>query len=109
MHSGPILVDYRYLDQYYRRDQQRDAWKKWQQTQALEHKLPVVTPTPDESEDLAAIMSEIDTYADEMFVKFVTGKESLANFEQYRAQLKKMGIEKAIATQQAALNRYLAR
>jgi putative aldouronate transport system substrate-binding protein len=109
VNSGPILVDYRYLDQYYRRDQQRDAWKKWQQTQALEHKLPMVTPTPEESEDLAAIMSEIDTYADEMFVRFATGKESLDNFDKYLAQLKKMGIEKAIAIQQAALDRYLAR
>jgi putative aldouronate transport system substrate-binding protein len=109
VNSGPILVDYRYLDQYYRRPQQRDAWKKWQQTQALDHKIPMITPTPEESESLAAIMTEINTYVDEMFVRFVTGKEPLANFDQFRAQLKKMGLEKAIAIQQGALDRYFAR
>jgi putative aldouronate transport system substrate-binding protein len=109
VYNGAMLVDLRYLEQYYKLPQQQDAWKKWGKTKALEHALPSVTPTQQESEQLASIISEINTYIDEMFVKFATGQEPLSNFEQYLAQLKTMGAEKAIAIQQAAYSRYLAR
>lgn len=45
---------------------------------------------------------DIDTYVHEMFVKFLTGKESLDNFDSYIAQLEKMGIKEVLALYQAA-------
>lgn len=71
--------------------------------------MPPVSETPEEAQELASIMAEIDTYRKEMFLKFVMGVESLDNFEKYQEQLKSMGIERAIAIKQAALDRYKTR
>lgn len=109
VYNGSMLVDLRYLEQYYKLPQQQQAWKLWGKTQALEHAFPAVTPTQKESEEMATITSDINTYVNEMYVKFVTGQEPLENFEKYRAQLKALGIERALAIQQAAYSRYLAR
>lgn len=59
----------------------------------------VITPTPEESERFASIMSEVSTYVDEMFLKFVMGQESLDKFDDYVEQIKKMNIEEAIQIQ----------
>ncbi len=109
VYSGPIVQDERYIVQYLGRDQQRDALEKWFRTDAENNIMPPVTPTPQESQRLSAIMTEVNTYADEMFVRFIVGDEPLSNFDQYRAQLRRMGVEEAIAIQQAALDRFNAR
>lgn len=51
---------------------------------------------------VAELQVDIDTYVHEMFVKFLTGKESLDNFDAYIAQLKKMGMEEILGYYQAA-------
>ena len=48
--------------------------------------LPAVTATPDEAEDLAEMMSDIETYVEEMFVKFITGQEPLDNFDAFQSR-----------------------
>jgi len=68
--------------------------------------LPPLTFTPEESQEYAKIMSEVNTYFDEMFTKFVMGIESLDRFDQFIKTLKDMGIEKAIKIQQGAYDRY---
>ena len=65
--------------------------------------------TTEESEVRANVQTDIKTYADEMCLKFITGQESLDNFDAYIAQLKAMGVEDLIATEQAAYERLEAR
>lgn len=108
-YNGAFLQDKRYIVQYYRREQQVDAWEKWSYTDAPKHQLPAITMTPEESEEYAAIFAEIETYYLEMYVKFTAGAESLDNFDDYLAQLDKMGLNRAIEIQQAAYDRYNAR
>ena len=108
-YSGPIVQDRRYMYQYARRPQQRHAVQIWGQTDAAVHKLPAVTATPDEAEELAEMMSDINTYIDEMVVKFITGQEPLASFDAYQERLQQMGVERAIEIKQAGLDRYNAR
>jgi putative aldouronate transport system substrate-binding protein len=71
--------------------------------------LPDITPTVEESNRLARIMGEINTYNDEMFNKFIMGQESIENFDKYVSTLKGMGIDEALQIQQAALDRYNSR
>jgi putative aldouronate transport system substrate-binding protein len=104
--GGAFVQDERYFQQYVARPQQQNAVNVWSKTRAVEHNLPGITPTPEESQRLAAIMNEVNTYCDEMFVKFIVGAEPIANYDQFIAQLKRMKIEDAIAIQQAALDRY---
>lgn len=64
---------------------------------------------PEEASELADIMTDIDTYVEEMTYQFVTGQASLDQYDAYVEQVKALGIDKAIEIRQAALDRYLAR
>lgn len=110
-YPSPGLTDDRYLEQYYVYPEQKDALKTLSAYagNAVKVLFPPATNTPQESEELAKLMGEINTYKDEMMFKFIMGSEPIANFDKYIDQLKKMGIEKAIGLKQAALDRYNAR
>lgn len=71
--------------------------------------MPPTTKTAEEGRRHGAIMSEVSTYVDEMFLKFFMGIEPLSKFDEYVDQIKRMGIDEAIAIEQAALDRYLSR
>ncbi len=44
-----------------------------------------------------------------MRIKFITGEESLDNFDAYLETLRNMGVEEYIAIEQAAYDEYLSR
>ncbi|MCU6710338.1 extracellular solute-binding protein [Paenibacillus sp. J5C_2022] len=69
--------------------------------------LPILSYTAEEDKQQAKLLAEIATYADEMFDKFVMGIEPLEKYDEFVSQLKKMGIEEAIAIKQAAYDRYM--
>ena len=56
-------------------------------------------------------MNDITTYTDEMITKFVLGTEALndASWNAYVSNIKRMNIDRAIAIQTAALDRYKKR
>lgn len=88
--------------------EQREMLPRWA-TGSRDGILPPVLPTGDEAAESTSIMGEVQTYVDEMFTKFVMGVESLDNFDTYMANLKSLGIERAIELKQAQLDRYNAR
>jgi len=47
--------------------------------------------TQDEADKISSIMNPINTYVEEMKTKFVMGDESLANWDDFVAKIKKMG------------------
>ncbi len=97
--------DSRYFEQILTYPQQKEASETWAKT-SPERQMPYITPTSEESSQLASMMSEINTYTDEMLLKFIMGNESLDKFDDYVQRLKQMKIDDAIAIQQAALERY---
>lgn len=108
-YNGPFVQDKRYLEQYYLVDEQKQAFRTWMQTDAAKYKVPPITPTTDESREYATIMNEINTYREEMVLKFVFGIESLDKFDEYVKTMNNMGLERAVEIQNAALERYNAR
>lgn len=86
---------------------QRDTSMKWNAGTSI--MLPPLTYSDEEASEVSAIISEANTYRDEMFMKFVLGSISMDEYNNYLDQLKSMGIERAIAIRQAALDRYNAR
>ena len=62
--------------------------------------------TAQEGDEYSKIMSDIDTYKEEMIVNFIMGIETLDGFDDYVEQIKSMGIDNAIAIKKAALDRY---
>ena len=71
--------------------------------------IPQIILTAEEKDDYSALMGEVSTYVDEMYNKFITGQEPLSKFDDFVAEVKRLGIEDAIAIRQAAYERYLKR
>jgi putative aldouronate transport system substrate-binding protein len=107
--SGPFVQDIRYLEQYYSLPEQQDALKLWPFPEMLKHIVPPLTPTPSESQEFATIMTEINTYQREIETKFIIGTEPMSNWDGYVKTIKRLGIDRAIEIQSAALTRYNAR
>jgi len=107
--SGPFVQDPRYLEQYYSIPELKEAINLWAQTDYGKYIMPSVTHTSDEADDIAKIMNNVNTYAEEMEAKFITGALPLSDFDKYVSQLKDFGIEKAISLKQAAYDRYISK
>ncbi|CAN7623721.1 extracellular solute-binding protein [Paenibacillus sp. LjRoot153] len=103
---GPFVQDKRYIEQYYTIPQQKDAVTVWQKTDADKYTLPPITATPEESTELAKIMTDINTLVDEMTLKIILGSDSVDNFDKYMEKMKGLKLERALQIQQAALERY---
>lgn len=108
-YGGPFIQDLGYLEEYMALPEQRNAPRIWAIDDLYKHKMPPITPTPDESREYGRIMNEVITYADEMMIKFILGTEPLSNWDAYVNTIKKMGIDRAIEIQNAALVRFQGR
>lgn len=53
-----------------------------------------------------AAMADIETYVDEMVMKFITGRESFDNWDTYVAKVEEMGIDKVIGIYQDAIDQW---
>ncbi len=107
--NGPFVQMLGYLEQYYALPEQKEANRNWTKHRQPEFNLPPVTPTVEESSQLAKTITDIRTYADEMQIKFIMGTEPISKFDEYVAQINKLGLDKTLAIWQAALERYNAR
>ena len=73
--------------------EQDEAVKVWAKTDAEKHILPgFLTPTAEESKELGKILTEVSNYKEEMFVKFIVGKEPMESYDKYVEQIKKLGL-----------------
>lgn len=105
-YGGPMIQDVRYIEQYMELPEQKEAVNNWTKTDVQKYLLPRITLTPEESSAAAKIINEVDTYCDEMFLKFIMGVEPIEYFDKYVEQIKTLGIDKYLSIQQAALDRY---
>ena len=86
-----------------------DAVQIWQKDNDGSYVLPTITMTADEGAEYSRIMGDIETFRNEMVVKFIIGAEPISNYDKFVDQIRSMDIERAIALQQAALDRFNAR
>jgi putative aldouronate transport system substrate-binding protein len=85
---------------------QTDALNLWNQTD-ISRALPLVSFLPEESQELAGIMSEVNTFMKEYTLSFLLGRRDInREFDGYIGILKSLGIERAIQINQTALDRY---
>lgn len=66
------------------------------------------TMTPDEGAEYAQLYTDIETYADESMLQFITGARSIDEYDDFVATLQSMNIDRCRELKQAALDRYLA-
>ena len=87
-----------------------DCWDIWTKNVDNSRLIPdPVSLTSDESRLVSETMTEIKTYMSELALKIICGEADLTAWDEAVAKLPGMGIDDAIAAEQAALDRYNAR
>lgn len=105
-----FVQDRQYILQYMARPQQKAALEQWSNSNAVKYKIPPTTVAEADSAEYSKLMGDISTYIGEMKTKFITGIEPLDKFEtEYLPTLEKLGINRVIQMQQAALDEFNAR
>lgn len=88
--------------------QQQQAEKAWALSR-LGLVLPPLQPSEQESARMSRILTEVNTYVDEMTSKMIMGLESISKFDEFVATQRKMGIDEAVAITQKAYLSYKSR
>lgn len=107
--NGPFVQAPEYIQQYYELDQQKDALTAWSTTDDNTSEMPPITFTLEESDEVAKIMADINTYIDEMEMKIIMGTEDVSKIDEMQSTIKEMNIDRVIELYQDALDRYYAR
>jgi putative aldouronate transport system substrate-binding protein len=55
------------------------------------------------------LYTDISTYVKEMQIKFIIGKESLADFDKYVQKVQKMGLDEVLKIKQSQYDDFLNR
>lgn len=105
-YNGPFVQDKRYIEQYLALQTQRDAVSTWAKTNVDKYKLPPITATPEESTELAKIMTDLNTLVDEMTLKIILGTEPVDSFEKYQEKFKSVKLSRALEIKKASLDRF---
>lgn len=105
--AGPFVQDKRYMEQYARLPQQQRAWEVWSNTDAALHTLPNLYVKDEDLSEYAQKSTDIDTYADEMIMRFIIGAEPIENYDNMIAELHNRGIDRVLEIRQSAYDRYI--
>lgn len=107
--NGPFVQDKRYLEQYADLPEQKEAMEIWMDNDAAVYKLPRISINADTISEYSTLLSDLQTYRDEMTIKFIRGTESLDNFDKYLETLESMGVSRIKEIVQDAVDEYYAR
>jgi hypothetical protein len=64
-------------------------------------------PTTAETARIAAITPDLNTYTNELLTSLITGERSLANWDSYMADIRRLGLDELMAIYQARVDRVL--
>lgn len=98
-------VDRRQDRSQYPHPVQHEAWELWGQADASYKLPPGIFATSEEQAVNTKVLTDANTYRDEMFLKFVMGVEPIDKFDDFVAQIKAFGIDQVTANMDAAIAR----
>ena len=101
-----------YLNQYYAYEQQRESFQKWEVNTApgRSHKMPNLFSTEEESDIITSIQADLETYVNESLWNFISGGDSLDNYDKFVETLKnQFRIEEYQNILQQQYNRYISK
>ena len=100
------ILEYLFVESYVDLFDTEKQHKHIVKFQPLAELFPNVIATAEESRVVSSATPEINTYVQEMMVRFITNKEPFSNFDRYVQTVKGMGIDKVIEVKQAQYDRY---
>lgn len=87
-----------------------DAVYKWiDNTKGMDHCVPSLSYTPEETEQYTDRNKAIKTYVAETTLKFMTGEMSLDKYDEFVAELNKLGLQEVLDAFQSAYDRFAAK
>lgn len=100
---------YRYNAFAMPQDQVDASWASigtWISNNDRANQMPSSSVPMDHASEYTSIMTEVDTYRDQMILKFIMGVEPIDQFDAYVAEMKQLNIERAIELQQMGLDTF---
>ena len=107
--GSPSIQDPYMYDQLMQTQIQKDAIRIWADTDASKYLMPPVMSTAEEAQEMSAIMTEISTYVDAEYYKFIFGERPISEFDAYVDYIKELGIERVLELKSSALKRFYDR
>lgn len=107
--NGPFIQDPRYMEQSASLPEQKEALQLWSDNDADQTQMPRILLTTEESDKIARIKSDLDTYTSESFMSFILGTMSIDDYDAYLNQLKTIGVDEYVKVYQDAYDRYQTR
>lgn len=105
--TGPCSLDDKAIKQYAARPQQQEAYANWSDNDAEKYNIPPAAVVSEQYlSEYGSLTSDIQTYVDEMSLKFIRGIEPLDEFDDYLKTLKEMGTDRLTEIIQDAYDRY---
>lgn len=102
----PFRQDFWYEEQWLNESAKKGV-KLYTENDYLQPLFPTLSYTVEENEKLKLIMTQIQTLVKENTQKWVFGSENIdTSYDSYISQMKNMGLDEAVAIQQAAYDRY---
>lgn len=108
-YAGPFVQELNYYTQYLQEPSVKLAPSTWTVDTAADYILPSVTLTPEESEEAATILADVNTYVNEEVMKFFLGTKSFDEWDSFVKEANAFGLDKAIEIYQNAYDRFIAR
>jgi len=88
---------------------QGEILSTWRDNNMVNHIMPPVTLTPDEANEYGMLFTDLNTYMREQIAMFIIGTRPLEEYDDFRATLEQLGVQRVIELQQAAYDRYMSR
>lgn len=107
--AGSSVGDARYIMQYYQTEQQRDALRKWSDSDADKYYLPKINIAEDKLTDVSRMATDIITHSQSMTLKFIMGTADLADYDKFVEEMNAMGLQTVLEEYTAALQRYYSK
>lgn len=107
--ANSTVGDAGYILQYYQTEQQRDALKKWSDSDADKYLLPKINIAEDKLGDISRMATDIITHSQSMTLKFIMGTADLADYDKFVEEMNSMGLETVLEEYTAALQRYYSK
>ncbi|MBE6991110.1 MAG: extracellular solute-binding protein [Ruminococcaceae bacterium] len=106
----PGLVDLS-VNQLTYDEAQKEAVDIWISTfNSYDKTVPNYSLSPEESTEVATLQTDIETYQEEMALKFIMGEVDIeATWDEYVNTIMELGYEEIMTIRQGALDRYLAK
>jgi len=111
MSSGPFVQSPNYVVQFQRLPQQINAIELWgDQDNPASTLMPPVSYSAEETQAIARILGDLNTYRLEMVANFIIGNASLDNdWDAFVENMINMGAHEVIEVHQQAVDRFFAR